>query len=146
MIDNFFAWLLSLSQGQLLTLILGVVLFFVVVKLVKKAFKIILILVAVVACLLYFGLITPEDIKNSAEALADTVTSQEVINISVVSDSVQITDGVIEFNIGGDWYRVDDITRLRVNSDGFYLIEVENSEIQVSDPDLQKLIDVLTDN
>lgn len=144
MVDNFFAWLLSLSRGQLLTLILGVVLFFVVVKLVKKTAKVILIVVAVVACLLYFGFVTPEDIKNSAEALADSFTSQEVVNISVISDSVQISDGVIEFNIGGTWYRVDDITRLRVNSEGFYLIEVQDSEIKVSDPDVQKLIDVLT--
>lgn len=146
MVDNFFAWLLSLSGGQLLALALGVVLFCVVIACVKKIFKVILVLLAVIVCLLYFGFVTPEDIKSSAEALADSVTSQEVLSISLLSDNVQVTNGVIEFKIGSNWYCVDDITRMRVNSDGIYLIEVDDSEVQVNDPDVQKLINVLTED
>ena len=115
MIDNFFAWLLSLSSGQLLVLVLGVILFFVVLAFAKKVFKVILVLVVVIVCMVYFGFVTPEEIKNSAEALADKVTSQEVIDISLISDNVKVSDGVIKFNIGDTWYCVDDITRLRVN-------------------------------
>lgn len=146
MIDNFFAWLLSLSRGEMLGLILGVVILCVVVYFSKKMVKIAVVGICLLACLLYFGLVTPEQLKSSAEALADTVTSQEVVSLSVVSEKVQITDGVIEFKINDTWYCLDDVTRLRVNADGVYLIEVEDSEIQINDADVQKLIDVLLES
>lgn len=145
MVDNFFAWLLSLSKEQLFFLILGIVAFFVIVALVKKVFKIILLAIAVIVALLYFGLVTPEDIKKSAEILADSVKQEEVVSLSVISDAVRITNGVIEFCIDGEWYCFDDITRLRVNSDGVYLLEVEDSEIKVNDADVQKLLDTIVD-
>ena len=145
MIDNFFAWLLSLSKAQLFGLILGIIVFFVVVSLVKKVFKIILLSIAVIGALIYFGFVIPEDIKKSAEILADSVKQEEVISLSVVSDKVRITNGVIEFCIDGEWYCFDDVTRLRMNSDGVYLLEVEDSEIKVNDADVQKLLDTIMD-
>ena len=144
MIDKLFAWLLSLSRGQLLTLVLCITAFLVVICVVKKVIKIILVLALVAVALVYFGVYTPEELKKSAEVLADSVTSQEVVSLSVVSDKVRITDGIIEFNIGGSWYCVDDVTRLRLNSDGVYMLEVDDSELSVSDPDVQKLLDTLT--
>lgn len=145
MVDNFFAWLLSLSKAQLFGLILGIIVFFVVVSLVKKVFKIILLFIAVIGAFIYFGFVTPEDIKKSAEILADSVKQEEVISLSVVSDKVRITNGVIEFCIDGEWYCFDDVTRLRMNSDGIYLLEVEDSEIKVNDADVQKLLDTIMD-
>lgn len=145
MVDNIFAWLLSLSKTQLYCLILGIIVFIVVVSLVRKVVKIILLSVAVVGALLYFGLITPEDIKTSAEILADSVKQEEIISLSVVSDKVRVTGGVIEFCINDTWYCFDDVTRLRVNSDGIYLLEVEESEIKVDDADVQKLLDTIID-
>lgn len=145
MVDNIFAWLLSLSKTQLYCLILGIIVFIVVVSLVRKVVKIILLSVAVVGALLYFGLITPEDIKTSAEILADSVKQEEIVSLSVVSDKVRVTSGVIEFCINDTWYCFDDVTRLRVNSDGVYLLEVEESEIKVDDADVQKLLDTIID-
>lgn len=143
MIDNFFSWVLGLSRIQLMLLGIAVVIFCVVVYYAKRSVKLIVVGVVFFGCLLYFGLVTPEQLKTSAEALSDKITSQEVISISLVSDKVRIEDATIQFCIGGTWYCLDDVSRLRISPDGVYFIEVDGSELEVDDANVQKLIDAL---
>lgn len=146
MLDRLFAWLFSLSNSQLFALIIGIIVFFVVLSVVKKVFKSIMLGIAVVALLLYFGLVTPEQLKTSAELLSDKVKQEEIVNLSIISNKVRVSNGVIEFCINEVWYCVDDIERLRVNSDGVYMLEVKDSEIKVADKDVQRLLDYLSED
>lgn len=146
MLDRLFAWLFSLSNSQLFALIIGIIIFFVVLSVVKKVFKFIMLGIAVVALLLYFGLVTPEQLKTSAELLSDKVKQEEIVNLSIISNKVRVSNGVIEFCINDVWYCVDDIERLRVNSDGVYMLEVKDSEIKVADKDVQRLLDYLSED
>jgi len=146
MLDRLFAWLFSLSNSQLFALIIGVIVFFVVLSVVKKVFKFIMLGIAVVALLLYFGLVTPEQLKSSAELLSDKVKQEEIVNLSIISNKVRVSNGVIEFCINDVWYCVDDIERLRVNSDGVYMLEVKDSEVKVADKDVQRLLDCLSED
>lgn len=146
MLDRLFAWLFSLSNSQLFALIIGIIIFFVVLSVVKKVFKFILLGIAVVALLLYFGLVTPEQLKTSAELLSDKVKQEEIVNLSIISNKVRVSNGVIEFCINDVWYCVDDIERLRVNSDGVYMLEVKDSEVKVADKDVQRLLDYLSED
>ncbi len=146
MLDRLFAWLFSLSNSQLFALIIGVIIFFVVLSVVKKVFKLIMLGIAVVALLLYFGLVTPEQLKTSAELLSDKVKQEEIVNLSIISNKVRVSNGVIEFCINDVWYCVDDIERLRVNSDGVYMLEVKDSEVKVADKDVQRLLDYLSED
>lgn len=146
MLDRLFAWLFSLSNSQLFALIIGIIIFFVVLSVVKKVFKFIMLGIAVVALLLYFGLVTPEQLKTSAELLSDKVKQEEIVNLSIISNKVRVSNGVIEFCINDVWYCVDDIERLRVNSDGVYILEVKDSEIKVADKDVQRLLDYLSED
>lgn len=146
MLDRLFAWLFSLSNSQLFVLIIGIIIFFVVLSVVKKVFKFIMLGIAVVALLLYFGLVTPEQLKTSAELLSDKVKQEEIVNLSIISNKVRVSNGVIEFCINDVWYCVDDIERLRVNSDGVYMLEVKDSEIKVADKDVQRLLDYISED
>lgn len=146
MLDRLFAWLFSLSNSQLFALIIGIIIFFVVLSVVKKVFKFIMLGIAVVALLLYFGLVTPEQLKTSAELLSDKVKQEEIVNLSIISNKVRVSNGVIEFCINDVWYCVDDIERLRVNSDGVYMLEVKDSEVKVADKDVQRLLDYLSED
>lgn len=146
MLDRLFAWLFSLSNSQLFALIIGIIIFFVVLSVVKKVFKFIMLGIAVVALLLYFGLVTPEQLKTSAELLSDKVKQEEIVNLSIISNKVRVSNGVIEFCINDVWYCVDDIERLRVNSDGVYMLEVKDSEVRVADKDVQRLLDYLSED
>lgn len=146
MLDRLFAWLFSLSNSQLFALIIGIIIFFVVLSVVKKVFKFTMLGIAVVALLLYFGLVTPEQLKTSAELLSDKVKQEEIVNLSIISNKVRVSNGVIEFCINDVWYCVDDIERLRVNSDGVYMLEVKDSEVKVADKDVQRLLDYLSED
>lgn len=146
MLDRLFAWLFSLSNAQLFALVIGIIIFFVVLSVVKKAFKLIMLGIAVVALLLYFGLVTPEQLKTSAELLADKVKQEEIVNLSIISNKVRVSNGVIEFCINDVWYCVDDIERLRVSADGVYMLEVKDSEVKVADKDVQRLLDYLSEH
>lgn len=146
MLDRLFAWLFSLSNSQLFALIIGIIIFFVVLSVVKKVFKFIMLGIAVVALLLYFGLVTPEQLKTSAELLSDKVKQEEIVNLSIISNKVRVSNGVIEFCINDVWYCVDDIERLRVNSDGVYMLEVKDFEVKVADTDVQRLLDYLSED
>lgn len=146
MLDRLFAWLFSLSNSQLFVLIIGIIVFFVVLSVVKKVFKFIMLGITVVALLLYFGLVTPEQLKTSAELLSDKVKQEEIVNLSIISNKVRVSNGVIEFCINDVWYCVDDIECLRVNSDGVYMLEVKDSEIKVADKDVQRLLDYLSED
>lgn len=146
MLDRLFAWLFSLSNSKLFALIIGIIIFFVVLSVVKKVFKFIMLGIAVVALLLYFGLVTPEQLKTSAELLSDKVKQEEIVNLSIISNKVRVSNGVIEFCINDVWYCVDDIERLRVNSDGVYMLEVKDSEVKVADKDVQRLLDYLSED
>lgn len=141
--DNFIFWLKGLSPSQILVLLLVVIVVIIIICVVKKIAKLIVFVVAVIAFCLYFGFVTPEQLKTSAEVLSDKLTSDEIVNLTLVSNAVRISDGTIEVKLGDEWYCLDDITRVRVDKDGVYVLEVEEQEIEVTDSGVEALIKIV---
>lgn len=141
--DNFIFWLKGLTPSQVLTLVLIIVVLLVILFVVKKIAKLIVLAIAVVGFCLYFGFVTPEQLKTSAEVLQNKLTSDEIVNITLASNAVRISSGIIEVKLGDTWYCFDDITRVRVGSNGVYVLEVENQEIEVTDSGVEALLKIV---
>ena len=139
MVDKFYAWLMGLSLKEIIIIVAIIVVFVLLLKVVKKILKFVVVVAFIICLLLYFGIITPEHIKTSAELLADKATETELLNISELSDSVRITDGVVEFKIADTWYSIDDVKNVKSDSSGLYKLVVNDGELPVDNADVEKL-------
>lgn len=141
--DNFVFWLKGLSPSQVLLLAIIIVIVIVIICVVKKIAKFIVFVIAVISFCIYFGLVTPDQLMTSSEILSDKLTSEELVNLTLVSDAVSISSGTIEVKLGDTWYCFDDITRVRVDKDGVYTLEVQEQEIEVTDSGVEALIKIV---
>lgn len=136
----------AITQQQLIGIIIAVVAVIVILALAKKAIKLILTVVVIIGALIYFNVMSPEQLKDVSKVIAEKGQST-FTQISEASQNVKVdTSGEtpsISVNLEGTWVNVNDITNFVKTKDGVYSVNVNGQSYSVSDDSIKKVLDLL---
>lgn len=136
----------AITQQQLIGIIIAVVAVIVILALAKKAIKLILTVVVIIGALIYFKVMSPEQLTDASKVIAEKGQAT-FTQISEASKNVKVdTSGEtpsISVNLGGTWVNVNDITNFVRTKDGVYSVSVNGKSYSVSDDGIKKVLDLL---
>lgn len=131
----------TLSQAIAVIITIAVVLF--VLKVVKKTMKLVFTVAAVCACLVYFNIASPSQIRDAATQVAKAgVESYQAIADS--SKNVRIEDGSIQVNISDNWVDISEITSIVGGESGKATVIVAGQSYVVEDSAVIQLLKSFT--
>lgn len=135
----------AITQNQLISIIVAIIAIFIVIVLAKKTIRLVLTVAIVVIALIYFGVVSPKELKDVSKVVSEKGT--EVFNdVAKMSDNVKVeSDGGLNIQvcIEGNWYSVDDISSFVKVEDGVYSVSVNNRDYTVTDKGIIKLLEIL---
>lgn len=133
----------TVLQSEIVASIVATIAVILILLLAKKIFKIILTVIVIVVCLIYFGVVSPSQLKDVSTVISEK--GQEVIEqISSTSQNVKIIneDGLdVQVFINDTWVSVDDISSF-VKSDDIYTVIIGSESYEVADKGIQKMLDL----
>lgn len=132
-----------MSNAQLLTLVVGVIGFFLAVGFLKKTAKLIVgIAIVLVAGMLYFGL-EPKQVLDTAVLIKDK-GMEFVENLASVSNAIKLEGDKIYIKADDTWIDVNAITSVsKVVKEGSLKFKVDDTEYEVYDTEVVKLLKTL---
>lgn len=132
-----------MSNAQLLTLVVGVIGFFLAVGFLKKTAKLIVgIAIVLVAGMLYFGL-EPKQVLDTAVLIKDK-GMEFVENLASVSNAIKLEGDKIYIKADDTWIDVNAITSVSsIVSEGYAKVKVDDTEYEVYDTEVIKLLKTL---
>lgn len=132
-----------MSNAQLITLVVGVIGFFLAVGFLKKTAKLIVgIAIVLVAGMLYFGL-EPKQVLDTAILIKDKGVAF-VENLASVSNAIKLEGDKIYIKADDTWIDVNAITSVSsIVSEGYAKVKVDDTEYEVYDTEVIKLLKTL---
>lgn len=136
----------AVTQNQLICIIIAVIAVILVLSFAKKVLKLVLSVVIIVGALIYFGVVSPEQLTDASKVIAEKGQST-FTQISEASQNVKVdTSGEspsISIKLGDDWVNVNDVTNFVKAKDGVYSVNVNGQSCSVSDDSIKQVLDLL---
>lgn len=134
----------KITLGQAIAVVITIAVVLLVMKLVKKTMKLVLTVAVVCACLVYFNIASPDQIKDAASQVASAgIASYQTIADS--SKNVRIEGGAIQINVGDNtWVDVTEVTSIVGGDSGKATISVGGQSYVVEDSAVIQLIKSFT--
>ena len=129
----------NITLGQVIVAIVAVVLVAICWKVLKGLVKGAITLGVAVFCLFYFGITTPEQLKDTAEILKEKGSSYYE-QMAELSENVKVQDRNIEICVNGTWINVLDIDKVSEGVDGIMTLIVDGESYTVDDETVTNLI------
>lgn len=132
-----------MSNAQLITIIVGVIGFFLAVGFLKKTAKFIVgVAILLVAGMLYFGL-EPKQVFDTAMIIKDKGTAA-LETITSASNSIKLEGDKILIKINDTWIDVGAITSVpKFSGDSYVSFKIDDTVYEVYDSEVVKLLKTL---
>lgn len=135
----------AITQNQLIAIIVAIVAVVLILAFVKKIAKLVLTVAVVVIALVYFGVMSPEQLKDVSKVVAEQ--GQGVFTqIADTSKNVKVdtANGLeVQVCINDTWVNVNDISSFIKSDDGAYSVTVDGKTYSVSDDSIKQVLDLL---
>lgn len=114
----------KVTVSQLISILVTVIIVCIILTVVKKAIKTVLCIGVVCACLVYFGIASPAQIKDVASKVTEAgIESYQ--SIAEKSKNIKIEDSTIKVCIDDKWFDVADITSIVGDGSGNATVSVD---------------------
>lgn len=132
-----------MTLSQALAVVITIAIVFFVMKVVKKTLKLVFTVAAICACLVYFNIASPAQIKDAATQIANAgVESYKTIVDS--SKNIRMEGGDIQVNIADNWVDISDITSIVDGDSGKATVVVNGQSYVVEDTVVIQLLKSFT--
>lgn len=133
----------KVTLSQALAVVITIAIVFFVMKVVKKTLKLVFTVAAICACLMYFNIASPAQIKDAATQIASAgVESYKTIVDS--SKNIRMEGGGIQVNIADNWVDISDITSIVGGDSGKATVVVNGQSYVVEDTVVIQLLKSFT--
>lgn len=133
----------KVTLSQALAVVITIAIVFFVMKVVRKTLKLVFTVAAICACLVYFNIASPAQIKDAATQIASAgVESYKTIVDS--SKNIRMEGGGIQVNIADNWVDISDITSIVGGDSGKATVVVNGQSYVVEDTVVIQLIKSFT--
>lgn len=133
----------KVTLSQALAVVITIAIVFFVMKVVKKTLKLVFTVAAICACLVYFNIASPAQIKDAATQIASAgVESYKTIVDS--SKNIRMEGGGIQVNIADNWVDISDITSIVGGDSGKATVVVNGQSYVVEDTVVIQLLKSFT--
>ena len=135
----------AITQNQIISIIIAIVLVALILAFVKKVAKLVLSVAVIVIALVYFGVVSPEQLQDVSKVVSEQ--GQGVFTqIADTSKNVKVdtADGLkVQVYINDTWVDVDDISSFVKTDNGTYSVIINGDTYPVSDDGVQRVLDIL---
>lgn len=135
-----------LTEQQLITIVVAIVAIVIVISIAKKMLKVVLTVGIIIAALLYFGVISPDNLV-SVEKVIEEQGTKVIEELAEASENIKVSteDKEISIQIKPDntdeWINVDDISKMVSNKeDSITIIMDETTSYEITDKNVIKLL------
>lgn len=133
----------KVTLSQALAVVITIAIVFFVMKVVRKTLKLVFTVAAICACLVYFNIASPAQIKDAATQIASVgVESYKTIVDS--SKNIRMEGGGIQVNIADNWVDISDITSIVGGDSGKATVVVNGQSYVVEDTVVIQLLKSFT--
>lgn len=133
----------KVTLSQALAVVITIAIVFFVMKVVRKTLKLVFTVAAICACLVYFNIASPAQIKDAATQIASAgVESYKTIVDS--SKNIRMEGGGIQVNIADNWVDISDITSIVGGDSGKATVVVNGQSYVVEDTVVIQLLKSFT--
>lgn len=129
----------KITLSQLIAVIVAVAVIFFAIKVLNKIVKTVVIIVALCACLVYYGVASPTQIKDAAGVIAKNGIST-YNKIASASDNIKVEDKTIKLNINDTWIDISDVTSFIETSEGIATVIIDGISYSVDDESIVSLL------
>lgn len=135
-----------LTEQQLITIVVAIVAIVIVISIAKKMLKVVLTVGIIITALLYFGVISPDNLV-SVEKVIEEQGTKVIEELAEASENIKVSteDKEISIQIKPDntdeWINVDDISKMVSNKeDSITVIMDETTSYEITDKNVIKLL------
>lgn len=133
----------KITLGQAIAVVVTLAIVILVMKIVKKTMKLVFTVAAVCACLVYFNIASPAQIKDAATQIASAgIASYQTIADN--SKNIRIEDNTIQVNINDKWIDISEVTSIVGGESGRATVVVDGESSVIEDSALIQLIKSFT--
>ena len=129
---------------QILCILILLIVVLLIIRFAKSVLRLILLGVLLIGGLIYFNVVSPDEVMNVYKEFKVLQESQ-MQELAKLSENVRVDmqNGVnLQINIEGVWYSTSDIAEIKHN-DGNYYVVVGGKEYIVKDLGVQKVLQAL---
>lgn len=127
------------TLSQVLAVIGALVIISLAIKFIKGVFRTIIVIVALCVGLVYYGIASPTQIKDTAKIIADNGISAYT-KVANSSENIRINDKTLEIMIEGKWYNIASISSIVQTDEGVATVNIEGEDFIISDSKIISLL------
>lgn len=136
----------AVTQNQLISMIIASIAVILILSFAKKVLKLVLISAVVTIALVYFGVVSPEKVKDLRAVVKEQ--GVEVFNeVAELSNSVKVDtsddDVSVQVLIEDKWYDINDISSFIKSEDGIYSVSINGKDYAVKDEGIIRILDLM---
>lgn len=136
----------AITQNQLMSIIIAIIAVVLILAFTKKVIKLVLTVVVIIGALIYFGVMSPTQLKDITDVVSEK--GQGVFTqIAEVSQNVKVDtsgdDLDVKIKIEDNWVSMKDVSSFIKSDDGVYSVIVNGKSYSVSDDSIKQVLDLM---
>ena len=130
----------SITQNQLITIIVVVLVCLILLKVVKKGIKLLVFLCALGIIFFNIHNFSPSKLLDTSTLLSSPTVKEQLVTLAEKSEVIKVEDNTISVKVDNEWCSLNDIKSIVTLEDNQISVNVNGNDIVIDD---EKIIELL---